>query len=158
MAHVGKQYKLAFRRDLSQHFTNATGLPEAFDIVNTAFELPNGSLWPSTTFRCVNTAKLGQPPMTWLSGSTTNSLGIWTLTWIMDRTWEFPTSDITISVQSTTHFERFDGVGQWFHGEVPNNVDILTFTTSWTWTRPSGVITLPQSAWRAFGLFWADYP
>lgn len=67
MAHVGKFYKLQFRRDLAQVPNHAQGWPEAFRYSqsNTSGAIAADAI--NNVVPLINLAKNSQPPMIWLS-------------------------------------------------------------------------------------------
>lgn len=67
MAHVGKLYKLQFRRDLSGEPNNRNGWPEAaiVDIVGVAG--PQAAICSGLPYLCLNLLTNSQPPMVWRS-------------------------------------------------------------------------------------------
>jgi len=67
VAHVGKNYKLQFRRDTHLDVNNALGYPEAFSAFFDQLVIPQTTSGLGITFQCVNLATLSQPPMTWSS-------------------------------------------------------------------------------------------
>lgn len=67
MAHVGKQWKLQFRRDLARVASNQQAYPEAYLIAGIAGAGSIGSAMPTTPWLVINTETNNQPPMVWLS-------------------------------------------------------------------------------------------
>jgi hypothetical protein len=79
MAHVGRSYKLQFRRDLHLNVNNDQGFPEAFNARMTGFSGAKGSLLAAALFQPVNLAKSNQPPMIWTSSVVVSSGFHWRL-------------------------------------------------------------------------------
>lgn len=69
MAHVGKFYKLQFRRDLAATSNNNDGYPEAFGISMEVLDGSLGHLISGHQYTIVNLLMNNQPPMVWRSGS-----------------------------------------------------------------------------------------
>lgn len=68
MAHLGKHYKVQFRRDLHGDVNNDAGYPEAFGVEWDDLLTPFSFSGLPILFQCINLAKENQPPMIWTSG------------------------------------------------------------------------------------------
>lgn len=67
MAHVGKLYKLQFRRDLAMVANNVNAWAEAYFFNVLGIFGAKGQWFSNQNPICINTAKESQPPMTWSS-------------------------------------------------------------------------------------------
>jgi|SRR5215471_9858869 len=67
MAHVGKRYKLQFRRDLHRDSFNDRAWPEAWKLLVEDFAGLKGSLLDGLTVIVIDLRKNDQPPMVWES-------------------------------------------------------------------------------------------
>ncbi len=71
MAHVGKNYKVQFRRDLSSKENNRDGWPEAFDFNSSDFGGTLGFPLNHLAVKLFNLLTDAQPPMVWTSDPVT---------------------------------------------------------------------------------------
>lgn len=65
MAHIGKFYKLQFRRDLALNYLNHHAFPEGALASSTSLGGTVGGGFAGKTFLLVNLLKDNQPPMVW---------------------------------------------------------------------------------------------
>lgn len=135
MAHVGKFYKLQFRRDLAAVFNNNGAYPEAYMIGGIAGFGPIGSRMPTDPWQVINLLKDNQPPMIWVSDDQiVNGLPVHVRIDIIDS-WHLGQSDIVLRVfknvadliyQQTMRCNPLSGPqpGLWF--TVSATVDVET--------------------------------
>lgn len=69
MAHIGKSYKLQFRRDLADTRNNRDGYPECFGLVLENVDGSIGTMIDRQLYQLVNVEKDSQPPMQWKNES-----------------------------------------------------------------------------------------
>lgn len=158
MAHVGKFWKLAFRRDLANATGNAQAWAEGYALINNAFLTADGSLFPQIEFRVLNLLKDGQPPMVWVSDATPSPFGNLVATWTLtDPQIKFGISG-SLRIVSTPAF---------YVWESPAKVDSLTDgeggllggTSDWKQTNGGGMPhRLADISFSCEALRWADYP
>jgi hypothetical protein len=67
MAHVGKKYKLWFRRDLSINRKNVDGWAECYVCRASGFAGTDSSIWNQSFWQCVNLTKGAVPDREWVS-------------------------------------------------------------------------------------------
>lgn len=69
MAHIGRFYKLQFRRDLASTPNNVDAYPEAFGVVIENVTGPVGTAIDRNRYQLVNLLTNAQPPMIWKNDS-----------------------------------------------------------------------------------------
>lgn len=138
MAHVGKLYKLQFRRDLSRVSNNAGGYPEAFRWGASNFTGAVADDFLNNVVPLINLAKDPQPPMQWQS-DTRHIAGIsYNARFVVDDPFNMPDSSLTFVVRDLTH-----------------SVDLFTFfsaANSYS-GRPSGMSGLATTGFMDSPLF-----
>jgi hypothetical protein len=70
MAHVGKDYRLQFRRDLALNVFNVNAFAEAYDVLTFTWGGLKGSTLNGVTFQVINVSKAAGVSMTWQSRAT----------------------------------------------------------------------------------------
>lgn len=103
MAHIGKLYKLQFRRDLSRERNNRNGYPEAFRWSQSNVTGAVAIDVVSNLVPMVNLATDSQPPMTWQSATRLAGGVHYNLRWIIDDPFNIPDSTALFVVRDLDH-------------------------------------------------------
>jgi len=97
MAHIGKLYKLQFRRDLANVTDNRNAYPEAMLFKEDNMDGPIGLAIGAHRVLLVNVAKNNQPPMKWVSSPATVAGVTYTVTFSLSD--PFDTSSTNVDLQ-----------------------------------------------------------
>lgn len=137
MAHVGKLYKLAFRRDLGNVSRNYNSWPEAFRYSQNSSSGPVYVDNRDNLIPLINVAKDGQPPMVWTSNPRIYAGRPYTMRWsILD-----PLFRGSNSVLFDCHFtDDGENILNW-------STDERYITGSPNFCSGFGVLTLHDSTW-----------
>lgn len=157
MAHLGKAYKVQFRRDLSREALNRNGYPEAYRFSASGFTGAVAIDFLNNLVPLINLATNAQPPMRWQSATRTAGGVNYNARLIIDDPFNLPNSTLTFVVRDLTHsvdlFSMNKAVNT--YAGVPAGQSSFSgrpFTDSPLW-KASGA----DFFWNTDALGWRDY-